>query len=81
MRPRFFQLFDDGQQVADRAGEAIEPDHDQGFAVADLAEQARQHGSAAIGAGGMFFEECGAAGGAQSSSCGSVPSSSVETRA
>ena len=65
MRPRCFQLLDDGQQVADRTGETIEPDHHQGFAGADLAQQARQHGSAAIGAGGMLFEDCGAAGRAQ----------------
>ena len=58
-------MFNDGQQVADRAGETIEPDHDQGFAGTDFAQQARQHGSAAIGAGGMLLEDCGAAGGAQ----------------
>ncbi len=63
--PAGLQLLDDGQQVADRAGEAIEPDHDQGFAGADVAQQARQHGPAAIGAGGVLFEDRGAAGGAQ----------------
>ena len=63
--PRCLELLDDGQQMADRAGETIEPDHHQGFAGADLAQQARQHGSAAIGAGGVLFEDCGAAGGAQ----------------
>jgi len=50
---RCFQLFDDGQQVADRAGETIEPSHRQGFAGVDLAQQARQHGSA-----GSALEAC-----------------------
>ena len=60
-----FELFDDGEQVADRAGEAIEPDHDEGLAGADLAQQARQHGAAAIGAGGVLLEDRVATGGAQ----------------
>src|ERR1700733_5069000 len=37
MRPLRLELLDDGEQVADRAGEAVEPDHDQSFAGADLA--------------------------------------------
>jgi hypothetical protein len=65
MRPRCFQMSNDGQQVADRAGETIEPDHDQGFAGTDFAQQARQHGSAAIGAGGMRLEGCDASGRAE----------------
>ena len=65
MRALGLELLDDGEQVADRAGEAIEPDHDQGFAGADLAQQARQHRPAAIGAGGVLLEDVGAAGGAQ----------------
>ena len=32
---------------------------------ADFAQQARQHGSAAIGAGGMLLEDCDASGRAQ----------------
>jgi hypothetical protein len=60
-----FELFDDGEQMADRAGETIEPDHDEGLAGADLAQQARQHGAAAIGAGGAFLEDRVATGGAQ----------------
>ncbi len=65
MRPRFLELFDHGQQVADRARQPIEPDHYQGFAGADFVQQARQHRSAAIGAGGVLFEDRGATGGAQ----------------
>ena len=65
MRAARFELLDDGEQVADRAGEAIEPDHDQGFAGADLAQQARQHRPAAVGAGGVLFEDHVAAGGAE----------------
>ncbi len=60
-----FELFDDGEQVADRAGEAIEPDHDEGLAGADLAQQTCQHGAAAIGAGGVLLKDRVAAGGAQ----------------
>ena len=65
MRALRLELLDDGEQVADRAGEAVEPDHDQGLAGADLAQQARQHRPAAIGAGGVLLEHRGAAGGAQ----------------
>ena len=32
MRAVGLELLDDGEEMADRAGEAIEPDHDQGFA-------------------------------------------------
>ena len=63
--PACLQLLDDGEQVADRARQAIEPDHYQGFAGSDLVQQARQHGPAAIGAGGVLFEDRGAASGAQ----------------
>ena len=65
MRACGLQLLDDGEQMADRAGEAIQPDHDQGLAGADIAQQARQHGPIAIGAGGVFFKNGGAAGCAQ----------------
>ena len=54
MRALGFELFDDSEQVADRAGEAIEPDDDQGLAGADLAQQAPQHWPGAIGAGGLL---------------------------
>ena len=65
MRAAGLELLDDGEQMADRAGQPIEPDHDQGFAGADLAQQAGQHGPAAVGAGGVLLEHGGAAGGAQ----------------
>ena len=65
MRPCGFELLDDGQQVADRARQAIKPDHHQGFAGTDIAQQAGEHRPAAIGAGGVFFEDGGATGGAQ----------------
>jgi hypothetical protein len=55
-------LLNDGEKVADGAGEAIEPDHDQGVGRPDGAQQTREHGSAAIGAGGVFPENLGAAG-------------------
>ena len=51
--------------MTDRAGEAIEPDDDQGIAAADVAEEAGEHWAGAIGAGGVFLEDAGAARGAQ----------------
>ena len=51
--------------MTDRAGQAIEPDHDQGLARPDLPEQPRQHRPAAVGAGRVLFEDGGATGGAQ----------------
>jgi hypothetical protein len=55
--------------------------HDQGSAGADIAQKAAEHGAAGIGDGGMLFKDSGAAGAPSSSNCGSVPCSSVETRA
>ena len=65
MRAAGLELLDDGQQMADRTGKAVEPDHDQRFAGGDVAQQARQHRPAAVGAGGVLLEHGGAAGGAQ----------------
>jgi hypothetical protein len=65
MRTIGFELLDDGEQMADRAGEAVEPNHDQDLAGADLAQQARQHRPGAIGTGGVLFVHRVAAGGAQ----------------
>jgi hypothetical protein len=65
MRASGFELFDDREEMADRAGEAIKPDHYQGFAWADLVQQARQHRPAPVCAGGMLLKRGGAAGGAQ----------------
>jgi len=39
-----------------------EAGHDQGLAGANIAQQARQHGPTAIGAGGVFFTDGCAAG-------------------
>jgi hypothetical protein len=44
---------------------APKPDHHQGFAGADVAQQAGEYGAAAIGAGGLLFQDGGAAGGTQ----------------
>ena len=51
--------------MADRPGQPIQPDHDQRFTRADLAQQPRQHGPAAIGAGRVLLEHDRAAGRAQ----------------
>ena len=63
------------------AGETVEPDDDQGLAGLDLVQQARQHRPAAVCARGVLLKHHGAAGRAQLVECGSVPCSSVETRA
>ncbi len=65
MRAGGFELLDDREEMADRSGEAIKPDHDQGFAWADLVQQASQHWPAAVCAGGVLLEHRGAAGRAQ----------------
>ena len=65
MRAAGFELLDDGEQVADRAGEAIEADDGEGFAGADFAEQAGKDRAGSIGARGMLFEHGLAAGGAE----------------
>ncbi len=41
------ELLDHGEQVDDRAGEAIEPHGHQGLAGADIAQQAGKDGAAA----------------------------------
>jgi len=62
MRATGLKLLDDGEQMADRAGEAVKPDHDQGFAGGDVAQQACQHRPLAINTGSVLFEYCGTAG-------------------
>jgi hypothetical protein len=44
------ELLDDDQPVADRTGEALEPYNDQRFTGSDVAQQARQHRAASMGA-------------------------------
>ncbi len=56
---------DDGEEMAHRAGEAVEPHDHQGIAGPDVAEQAGEHGPAAIGARGLFDEDRVAARGAE----------------
>jgi len=51
--------------MADRTGEAVEPHDDEGVAGVDVAEDAGEHRSATVGAGGVFFNDVGAAGGVQ----------------
>jgi hypothetical protein len=65
MRAVALKLFDDRKQVADRAGEAVQPDHDQGLAGADLAQQTGQHRAAAIGPGSVLLVHDVATGSAQ----------------
>ena len=65
MRALGFELFDDIEQVTDRPGEAIQPDHDEGLAGSDLAQQTCQHRAGAISAGGVLLADRITAGGAQ----------------
>ena len=65
MRSRRFELVDDGEEMADRARQAVEANDDQGVTAADVAKQAGEHRAGAIGAGGVFLEDVVAAGGAQ----------------
>jgi hypothetical protein len=65
MRALGLELLNDGEEVADRAGEAVEPDHDQRLAGTEVAQQAREHRPGAIGAGGVFLVHSGAPGCAQ----------------
>ena len=65
MRAIGLELLDDGEQVADRAGEPVEPDDDQSFAGSDLAKQTRQYGPGSIGARRVFLEHRLAARGAE----------------
>jgi hypothetical protein len=57
------ELLDHGEQVRNRTGEAIKPDHDQGLARTDLAQHPGQHGAAAVGPGRVLFQDGAAAGG------------------
>jgi hypothetical protein len=61
--PAGLELLDDGEQMADRTGEAVKPDHDQGFASGNVAQQPCQHRTAAIGTRSVLLEYGGAAGG------------------
>ena len=55
MRAGRLQLLDDGQEVTDGTGEAVEADHDQGVAGPDVAQQMRQDGPVAVGARSVFL--------------------------
>jgi hypothetical protein len=65
MRATRLELFDDGEQVADGAGEAIEPHDDEGFARGHGVQQLGQHRTAAIGTGGVLLAHALASGSAQ----------------
>ena len=52
-------------RVADRAGEAIEADDNQGLAGTDITQEAGEHGAGAIGTGGVLLEDGVAAGGVE----------------
>ena len=64
MRALGLKLLNDSQQMADRPGQPIESDHDQGFAGLDFAKQTRQHRPGSIGTRRVFLKEGFAARGA-----------------
>ena len=51
--------------MADRAGQAVEPDDNQSVAAADLAEDPSEHRPVAVGTGGLLLVNRGAPGGAE----------------
>ena len=65
MRAVGLELLDDGEEVADRTGEPVKPDDNQGFARADLAEQSGQYRPVSISTGCVFFKHHVATGGAK----------------
>ena len=64
MRALGLKLLNDSEQMADRPGQTIESDHDQGFAGLDFAKQTRQNRPTAIGARRVFLKKGFAARGA-----------------
>jgi len=65
MRAPAFEVFDDGEEVADGAGEAVEAHDHEDIAGADLAHQPGEDGAGARGAGAVFLVEDLVAGGAK----------------
>src|SRR4051794_41112268 len=65
MRAPTLKQFDDVEQVADRARQPIEPDHDQDFARTELTQQTSQRAWRMGRCRRRFLEDCRAAGGAQ----------------
>ena len=65
MRARGLELLDDGEKMADGAGETVEPHDDEGIAAANVAKDAGEHRPAAIGAGGVLLKDFVAAGGVE----------------
>ena len=63
--PALLQALDDVEEMADRAGEAVETDDDENIAGPDLAHQSCQLWPSARGARPVFPVNCRAAGGAQ----------------
>src|SRR4051794_11930110 len=54
--PSRLELLDYSKQMADRAGQSVKPDHDQGLARSDLPKQPGQHRPTAVRAGRMLFQ-------------------------
>jgi hypothetical protein len=81
MRVAGLELLDHRQRVTDRAGEAIEPDHDQGLAGADSRSRRASTGWLPSAPDARFSCTASQPAARISSNCGSVPWSSVETLA
>jgi len=65
MRAARFQPFDRLEEMADRAGEAVEPHHNEDIAGLDLPHQAGELGAGARGAGAVLAEDHIAVGGGE----------------
>ena len=81
MRAGGLELLDDGEKMADRAGEAIEPDHDQGLAGRISCSRRASTGRLRSAPEACSSSTVTQPAARRSSSCGSVSCSSVETRA
>ncbi len=81
MRACGLEPLDNDQQMADRARQAIEPDHDQGFACPDPRSNRVSTGRLRSAPEACFSSTISHPDARNSSACGPVPCSSVDTRA
>ena len=63
--PLGLKLLDHREQMADGTGQAVEPDHDQGVAAADFAEDPSKHRPVAVCPGRVLLVDGAASGGAE----------------
>jgi hypothetical protein len=81
MRAGGLELLDDGEEVADRAGQAIEPDHDRVSPGRISCSRRARTGRLRSAPDACSSSTVAQPAARRSLSCGSVPCSSVDTRA